>query len=517
MGAVCQPQSKEEAELKRNPDASVTRLIALPKLPNPHESSLTPADGKHIEDLISRLAEIDGPDAGISPSMTGSTFAPVLGSERFSMGLLSPQDRKTSAALLELVQIGPKALPLLLKHLDDATPTKYGISVKGPFPSLMHGRELDVSEANPVEMEARKALRSEPPLLPGRPQTGPRLDAYQVRVGDVCFTIIGQIVSRGCLAVRYQPTAIIIINSPVDDPALARAVRAIWSTDAPRAKVMHSLLQGYCTRAEYDEIRSRGFHISTFIQSDAAIRMLYYFPSETAELVASRLNGLDVLEPAGSSIRDVTWAYAYDKRELANGLHTWFLIKAVAWCKEPQIASAVESIACRTTDLQVLTESVQAVISAHRSQQMPRILALLRSSHDPERAVDYNAESVMRKMAEWWGKDALPVFKEYIRTNDPVMINTACTAMKAGSTDWDRDLLLPLLADTRTIPHSLHSTLPNFNGPEILERVCDAAADALAGSNPKLEFDLYTAYANQNMQIAEIRAKLVPYNEGGPK
>jgi hypothetical protein len=40
---------------------------------------------------------------------------------------------------------------------------------------------------------------------------------YTVKVGDVCFALIGQIVGRQLLPIRYQPTGGMIINSPVEN------------------------------------------------------------------------------------------------------------------------------------------------------------------------------------------------------------------------------------------------------------------------------------------------------------
>jgi len=41
---------------------------------------------------------------------------------------------------------------------------------------------------------------------------------YTVKVGDVCYAIIGQIVNRSLMAVRYQPSAGLVINSPIEMP-----------------------------------------------------------------------------------------------------------------------------------------------------------------------------------------------------------------------------------------------------------------------------------------------------------
>jgi hypothetical protein len=51
---------------------------------------------------------------------------------------------------------------------------------------------------------------------------------YTVKVGDVCYVLIGQIVNRQLVAVRYQPTAGLIVNSPIEVPPLAEKVKNDW-------------------------------------------------------------------------------------------------------------------------------------------------------------------------------------------------------------------------------------------------------------------------------------------------
>jgi len=72
--------------------------------------------------------------------------------------------------------------------------------------------------------------------------------SYDIRVGDLCFNIIGQIVNRRFLCVRYQPSAIVIVNSPVLCPDLLDAVRKEWS-NTTREKLRDSLVGDVATPA----------------------------------------------------------------------------------------------------------------------------------------------------------------------------------------------------------------------------------------------------------------------------
>jgi hypothetical protein len=54
-------------------------------------------------------------------------------------------------------------------------------------------------------------------------------EQYTLRVGDLCYVAVGQIVNRELNAVRYQPSRCLVVNSPVEHPALAAAVKNDWS------------------------------------------------------------------------------------------------------------------------------------------------------------------------------------------------------------------------------------------------------------------------------------------------
>jgi hypothetical protein len=64
---------------------------------------------------------------------------------------------------------------------------------------------------------------------------------YTVRVGDVCYALIGQIVNRDLLPIRYQPTAGLVVNSPIEAPILVQEVRRDWN-DIDAKEHMTSLL-----------------------------------------------------------------------------------------------------------------------------------------------------------------------------------------------------------------------------------------------------------------------------------
>ena len=96
-----------------------------------------------------------------------------------------------------------------------------------------------------------------------------------MKVGDVCYVLIGQIVNRRLLAVRYQPSAGLVVNSPIEAPVLVERVRNDWG-NADVEVLRESLLEDIhatnhpkrITPAEY----TRRF------VNPALQRLRFYFP-----------------------------------------------------------------------------------------------------------------------------------------------------------------------------------------------------------------------------------------------
>jgi hypothetical protein len=185
---------------------------------------------KSVLQLIDDLTQIDSQTPGIDSAAVYSGF---LANERtisFAMGVLGVPPPRISPQMLELVRRGPLALPELIKHLDDRRPTKLEVGNEDDSKSTHQvGVDafwwMDFSD----EYDPRSHRPSdEKPETWKQPMMNEFTGRYTVKVGDVCYVLIGQIVNRRLLAVRYQPSAGLIINSPIVVPALAEKVRNDW-------------------------------------------------------------------------------------------------------------------------------------------------------------------------------------------------------------------------------------------------------------------------------------------------
>jgi HEAT repeat protein len=315
------------------------RLGKVPDLKLASRPPLTVERKQHIQQLITELATVDHIDFGLSPAtLAGPTFAPLPEHQgRVQVLLLTGQPMKTASAFRSLVEIGPEALPFLLEALTDRRPTRLKVRPAQftSFGSELMGNPLNALERRLLPEEETDRNKEEDE------ETGPIDYPYTVKVGDVCFVAIGQIVGRPYSALRYIPSGFLAINSPLERKALRERVRAIWSSKDPAQKLFDSLLLDYATEGIPNGELRDGWTEGSDFQVEAALRLLYYFPRETTPLIAARLRSLDVQSAWGSGLV---------QREVKNRVRAADFLKAVSWSQAPAIEEALADLARRTND-----------------------------------------------------------------------------------------------------------------------------------------------------------------------
>jgi hypothetical protein len=218
--------------------------------------------------LIDRLTEVGEEGVGSHSGAWVDGFIATEEEPRFAGGILGSHRPVTHSAMRDLVRLGVAALPDLLDHLTDARETRLVVGdSKRFFGAIWHSDEYSPRHRDP---------RRQPPNV-NSPQEDfadrKRVGQYTLRVGDLCYVAVGQIVNRGLMAVRYQPTLCMVINSPVHNLALADAARKDWSGLTPR---------------EHREELVRDALRKPF-GAPAALRRLYFYYPDAAELLAKRL------------------------------------------------------------------------------------------------------------------------------------------------------------------------------------------------------------------------------------
>jgi hypothetical protein len=201
----------------------VTKLFALAVLFWAGSATMaTAADTDYsavsLAELIDELTIIDSAAPGILPTGDFDAFIVDDAPATFTMGLLGAPTPTAPPQMRELVRRGVSALPLLFSHLDDRRPTHLAVRQLewGYF-----GEEYDPRVKPPGRFRFK-------PVDFAYMQSHGLHREYVVKVGDVCFALIGQIVNRRLWPVRYQPSGGLIINSPIESPSLAEQVSADW-------------------------------------------------------------------------------------------------------------------------------------------------------------------------------------------------------------------------------------------------------------------------------------------------
>ena len=191
---------------------------------------------QEIDNLIDSLADLDRQTIGIHWNSNSSSFIPNL-----------PGTPKHTQAITKLIELGEEAIPQLLDRMSDKAPTKLSIKPADYVMSRWYSNEY--FEYDPENPYKKKHFEGD----------------YQVKIGDVCFVLIGQIVNRSYHAVRYQPSGCMVVNSPVHTPELKQLAVADWQ-DIDEAKLKASLLK---------DLKSE----NPFRQESAIVRLNYYFPN----------------------------------------------------------------------------------------------------------------------------------------------------------------------------------------------------------------------------------------------
>ena len=310
------------------------------------------ASPAEIDKLIAAFAAIEHPHMGLSAIQAGQAFLPVPGASTVSARVLVRDPVEVPAALKRIVELGPDALPALLEHLDDATPTLLDIVHESRIGGMWFANEL---WGNPISPREQLVLRARPDDWSATAADS-WTDSYRIKVGDVCLVAIGQITGRGFSAARYQPSGNTVLNSPTRDPELRREVRSMWHSEDPRQLLLDSLLFDFACRGISNGSSLDGWYIASRLQTAAALRLAWYFPDQSAGLLAERLDGLEVHDcwRKQEAADDGSTQDAFLLREVANGVSTHELVAALTWSKEPKIQAALERIAARTDDPDLL-------------------------------------------------------------------------------------------------------------------------------------------------------------------
>ena len=224
-----------------------------------------------IEKIVDSLVNLGKETAGSESTAWGSQFMAIDEEPRFMGGIIGSQKPTVDPAMKKLVQLGVRALPILIKHLDDKRETKLATKHDMGFGAMWHSDEYDPRYSDKARQP--KNINSYPMLSHSMDHT---IDKFTLHVGDACYIVIGQIVDRGLSVIRYQPTACIVVNSPIQCPALADAVKKDW---------------GGLTKLDHaSQLEADAYSMWPGAAGSAVKHLLFYYPEKGEKLALKLLN-----------------------------------------------------------------------------------------------------------------------------------------------------------------------------------------------------------------------------------
>ncbi len=216
--------------------------------------STTPA-----EKLIDYLTQIDSQAPGLHGTASVLGFIAEDKPAQFGGGVLGSTAPKTPPQMRELARRGPAVLAQLIGHLDDKRPTK--LTIGDDFFMFRYFSDEYDPKTHPKKQEPHSRNTLEKNFDGG----------YTVKIGDVCYALIGQIVNRNLFPVRYQPTAGLVINSPIEAPTLIERVKKDWGG-----------LDVAAHKASLIADAQSGDHVWAF--GPALVRLRFYYPDDYKRL-----------------------------------------------------------------------------------------------------------------------------------------------------------------------------------------------------------------------------------------
>lgn len=233
------------------------------------------------EELIASFVHLESQSPAASAMGDFETFMAQDKPPMMTQGIVGTPTPSVPPAMRELVRRGVNALPDLLKHLDDPTATKIVVGGED-FMWEQYDVEYDMRARNGLKEKCDSSceLAARPTDFSG---------TYTVKIGDICFALVGQIVNRWFPAVRYQATGGLVVNSPIVKLWLARQIRRTWS-GLTVAQHKESLLNDVSLNE--DRLRVQ----------PALARLRFYYPNVYAALKGSAERKREADEKSGEAI-----------------------------------------------------------------------------------------------------------------------------------------------------------------------------------------------------------------------
>lgn len=475
-----------------------------PRLADSKRYRATAEETARIAKCIEQLSDVEQPDIGFAPLMNGGGFLPVPEMRAFQGGILmQSHGLSTSPAAEGLVRLGPKAIPALLAALSDATPTKYTFDrvqkdILSGMGASWFGHEIPTS----AKSEREQAARASHPAVFAETDSSAHLTRYTFARGDMAFVALGQIVNRSYVAMRYQPTACQVINSPVHDPEMAVVLRQIWTSDDPAALLYESLYADALGDGKADGSDVFSLGMSSVDRNGAIARLVYYFPDDFVPVLVKQLDAMAVSSAAAQ-------LQAGERR-----LSPTEWCESVAWSEDPRVLAALGRVVERTDSPLILLSCLSKTTArAHGELFARKFSAMLASApveqgnRDPKKAQstwDARANG-LGSFVQHLPERSEPLLRAWLAHGGSGTKLDVIDALGEATAplSWAPAILRPFLTDETV---TIQTYGPDYDRHPVQLR--DAAAVVLAAHVPGATFELAGERTDLDRGIERLRARL---------
>ena len=461
------------------------RLATIEKLTHVVSRTLSADEQAEIRQMIRSLASINDDQENWTYFLQNHAFRPLDETCESETVVTSSPFARSSLEFKRLIELGPDALPFLLESLDDKSPTTFVIKNPGfctvAYVHHIGGNPVNRSESHRIESRHHDET------------TGDELtNSHTVTIGDICFVIIGQIVGRDYRIMNNLPQCYIQIASPTTSERIRRQVREIWSSDHSSQKLIDSLLLDLATEIAHYEKDYQG---KSSWQCAAAERLLYYFPQESAGLIADRLRDFEV------------------DRECAARSSGASFVEATALSDHTQIKTVMREIFELATSPHFIVASMKSVSrNDHEfmARRMKRLIEDLSGENADPRGHSYKLLVGLCQYAE---PEAKGVFQQYLADQTVQHCRLACLALRkvqrelGKEIEWTKELIASLLDDRREASWDSNPQSYAGRGSEP-RRICDEAAETIASGDKRHWFNSQDTTAERDARIADIKSHI---------
>lgn len=232
--------------------------------------------------------------------------------------------------LIELINMGPVIVPLLIEELDNDLPIKAKLNIHREesirFFDRLHGNAANRREARVLGLSKRCYVGSfeDHRTVPGRSVAVTQAESYQFCVGDACFVVLGRIVGRNYQCLQRLDAFTMAICSTVFQDQMRIRVQSLWRGPTPCKAVYESLMYDFSTVGVTSDGSRDDWAQGNDLQVAAAIRLIRYFPVQSRHAIRRRLITLDLTGKREESDR-------------VNGVDAEDLILAIGATRDPEL------------------------------------------------------------------------------------------------------------------------------------------------------------------------------------